>query len=191
MRPPPSESQKCRKCLRPCFPGHRRRDPFGAYYCASCGNNVHYVIRKALENNGLLQYFVVAIPGFLRYVPPAIIGLGDLYIGARFNYVPPPDSLPCHPPRSRDFPQMNCFACEKLIPKKASSSRRGNDPNVVYCSPCGWKFRRWLKRARFADACLKTAFREAPSVCQFLRPDILAWLEKGRVDRLLETINRS
>ena len=92
MRPPPSESQNCRKCLRPCFPGHRRRDPFGAYYCASCGNNVHYVIRKALENNGLLQYFVVAIPGFLRYVPPAIIGLGDLYIGARFNYVPPPAS---------------------------------------------------------------------------------------------------
>ena len=180
---------KCRKCSKNCIPGRRRRDPFGSYYCCKCGAHVHYCIRKKLEQDAVLAYFVVAIPGFLRYCSPSIIGLANEYAGVPFQYNPPPPSLPRHVPRPRDFPNVDCLQCGDKIPKRASSSRRGFSAHAIYCSRCGLSWRRWLKRARASDRLLKRAYRNSPCVRRFLRNDILDWLEND-VDRLLQNINR-
>ena len=180
---------KCRKCNKICLPGRRRRDPYGSYYCCKCGAHVHYCIRKKLDQDAVLAYFVVAIPGFLRYVSPSLVGLGDLYIGVPFFYNPPPTSLPRHAPRPRDFPSVVCLQCGAQIPKRTSSSRRGFSPHAIYCTVCGLSMRRWIARARRADRLLKQTYRDTPCVRRFLRNDILAWLEND-VDRLLQSITQ-
>ena len=189
QRPAKNAQIKCRKCSKNCIPGRRRRDPFGSYFCCKCGAHVHYCIRKKLEQDAVLAYFVVAIPGFLRYVDPSLIGLEDEYADVPFQYNPPPSSLPRHAPRPRDFPSVACLQCGDGIPKRTSSSRRGFSSHAIYCSVCGLSLRRWIARARRADGLLKQAYWNAASVRRYLRNDILAWLEND-VDRLLQSITQ-
>ena len=127
--------------------------------------------------------------GFLRYVSPSLVGLKALYAGVAFDYHPPPQKLPRHAPRPRDFPSVACLQCGDAIPKRTSSSRRGFSPHLIYCSVCGLSLRRWIARARRADGLLKQAYWNASSVRRYLRNDILAWLEND-VDRLLQNIVR-
>ena len=184
QRPPPSATIQCFHCHADCPPGKRRRDPYGTWYCNRCGWKIQTLVRDAVQNNPGLAYFVVAIPGFLRYCRPDTIGLGRFYDGVDFQYQPPPPAFPKHKPRPPGVPS-DCFGCRKTIPYGASNSRRGVDPNAIYCAPCGLAMRRAAARITRADALLVKMYRLVPNVGRFLRHDVLTWLDG---DDLLDNI---
>jgi len=186
--PPASIIQRCGACGSVAPRRRRRRDPYGRWYCSPCGSKIQKAVRDAVNNAPLLTYFVVTIPGFLRYCRPECIGLGNLYDGVEFNYNPPPRSFPKHKPRPLGFPSPNCSSCNRPIPKRASSSRRGIHPHAIYCAPCGLAMRRAAARINQADDLLLNTYRDMPdTVSRFLRDDILSWLN-GAV--FLDTITR-
>ena len=175
--PPASITLSCGACGADCPSGRRRRDPFGRWYCDSCGSKIQKAVRDAIDATPLLAYFVVTIPGFMRYYRPEPIGLGRQYDGVAFHYQPPPRSFPKHTPRPLGFPSPNCSSCGLAIPKRASSSRRGIHPHAVYCAPCGLAMRRAAARITRADDLLVNTYRVMPEIVRrFLRDDILTWL---------------
>ena len=187
QRSPPSAMIQCFHCHADCPSGKRRRDPYGTWYCDPCGWKIQKAVRDAVQNHPELAYFVVAIPGFLRYCRPDTIGLGILYDGVIFRYQPPPPAFPKHKPRPAGFPS-DCFCCGKRIPCGASSSRRGVNPSTVYCAPCGLAMRRAAARIQRADALLVQMYRSVPNVRRFLREDVLRWLDGD--DLLVEIIQQ-
>ena len=175
--PPASIIQRCGACGSEALSGRRRRDPFGRWYCSPCGSKIQKAVRDAVNDTPLLTYFVVTIPGFLRYCRPEIIGLDSMYEGVQFSYQPPPRSFPKHTPRPLGFPSPHCSLCDRPIPKRASSSRRGIHPHAIYCAACGLAMRRAAARITRADDLLLNTYRLMPdTVSRFLRDDILSWL---------------
>ena len=139
---------------------------------------IQKAVRDTVSGTPLLTYFVVTIPGFLRYCRPEIIGLDSMYDGVQFSYQPPPRSFPKHTPRPLGFPSPHCSSCDRPIPKRASSSRRGIHPHAIYCAACGLAMRRAAARITRADDLLLNTYRLMPdTVSRFLRDDILRWLE--------------
>lgn len=186
-RPPKWSTVKCFSCGVICEPGKRRRDPFGSYYCPRHGCRVQRRVRHAVASDPELTYFVVAVPGFLRFVAPDKIGLGAEYEGVKFCYRAPPKAFPMHKPRPVGFP-CDCHRCGRKIPRGASESRRGVNAHTVYCAVCGLSVRRAAYRINNANQMLINMYSEVPSMAKFLRPDIRFWLASCREGDLLDKI---
>ena len=174
--PPKNEVISCTICKTVCLSGQRRKDPFGSFYCSKCGGKIQSIVRKKVEQNQTLAYFVSAIPGFLRYCPPDLIGLRSIYREIEFSYQPVPDGGIKHKARPRNFP-TDCVRCNCRIPFRRSASRRGFNVNATYCATCGLNLRRAASRIRNSEMLLKKMYLRVPSVKQFLRADVLSWLE--------------
>ena len=125
--------QICLQCGNTCGTG-RRRDPYGSFFCSTCGKHVQDRLRKIVQQSPLLTYFVVSIPGFLRYCPPSLIGLGDVYREVQFQYKPPPETFPKHKARPIGFPS-ECHCC-------------GMAKRCFEISPRGLHLRHQLRRLR-------------------------------------------
>ena len=176
-RPPKRSPVHCFTCGAVCLPGKRRRDPYGNYYCQRHGCGVQRRIRRALDRDPELSYFAAKIPGFLRFVHPDVIGLGDEYKGVEFRYRSPPVAFPMHKSRPAGI-AANCFRCGKSIPCGTSESRRGIDVHTVYCAVCGLAVRRVASRIVNSNRKLIAVYHKEPDVVKFLRNDIHAWLSR-------------
>lgn len=172
--PPKGASIFCHQCSRPCGVGRRRRDPFGSFYCALCGPGIQAKVRRAIRADPELEQCCGTVRGFCRYVPPALIGLGHLYTGVDFQYVPA-KPLPKHDRCDRGT-KRRCFGCSKQVETGASKSRRGFRAGVSYCAVCGWRMRRAMSRTMQADRRVRALYTLFPQTGRFLRPDIVAWL---------------